>query len=46
MVQEAGVGVAVANAMPTLKAAARYQALNYLDDGVAIYLERLFGLSA
>ena len=45
MVQEAGVGVAVANAMPTLKAAARYQALNYLDDGVAIYLERLFGLS-
>ena len=46
MVQEAGVGVAVANAMPTLKAAARYQTYNYLDDGVAIYLERLFGLSA
>lgn len=44
MVQEAGVGVAVANAMPTLKAVARYQAYNYLDDGVAIYLEHLFNL--
>lgn len=46
LVQEAGVGVAVANAMPTLKAVARYQTYNYLDDGVAIYLERIFGLPA
>lgn len=44
MLQEAGIGVAVANAMPTLKAVARYQTYNYMDDGVAIYLEKLFDL--
>lgn len=44
MVQMAGVGVAVANAMPTLKAVAPYRAINYIDDGVAIYLEQLFDL--
>lgn len=44
MVQMAGVGVAVANAMPTLKAVAPYRAINYIDDGVAIYLEQFFGL--
>ena len=32
--------------MPTLKVVARYQTYNYLDDGVAIYLERIFGLPA
>lgn len=45
MVQMAGVGVAMANAMPTLKAVTPYRALNYMDDGVAIYLEQLFSLS-
>ncbi len=44
MVQMAGVGVAMANAMDTLKAVTPYRAYNYLDDGVAIYLEQLFGL--
>ncbi len=44
MVRDAGVGVAVANAMPALKAVAKYQTFNYLDDGVARYLEKLFNL--
>lgn len=44
MVKMAGVGVAMANAMPTLKAVTPYRALNYMDDGVAIYLEQLFAL--
>ena len=44
MVKMAGVGVAVANAMPTLKAVTPYRAINYIDDGVAIYLEQLFSL--
>lgn len=44
MVRDAGVGVAVANAMPALKAVARYHTLNYLDDGVAVYLRRLLRL--
>lgn len=44
MVRDAGVGVAVANAMPTLKAVARYHTLNYLDDGVAVYLRKLLRL--
>lgn len=44
MVSQVGVGVAVANAMPTLKAVAKYQTYNYLDDGVAIYLEKLLNL--
>ena len=43
-VKMAGVGVAVANAMPTLKAVTPYRAINYIDDGVAIYLEQLFSL--
>ena len=44
MVAEAGVGVAVSNAMPKLKAVAKYHTFNYLDDGVACYLEKLFKL--
>lgn len=44
MVQMAGVGVAMSNAMPALKAVAPYRAINFIDDGVAIYLEQLFGL--
>ena len=42
MVEMAGVGVAVANAMPTLLVKARYTTYTYIDDGVAIYLEELF----
>lgn len=44
MVRDAGVGVAVGNAMPTLKAVAKYRTLHYMDDGVAVYLSKLFGL--
>lgn len=44
MVRDSGVGVAVGNAMPTLKAVARYQTLHYMDDGVAVYLAKLFDL--
>lgn len=44
MVGSVGVGVAVANAMPKLKAVAKYQTYNYLDDGVAIYLQKLLAL--
>lgn len=44
MVASVGVGVAVANAMPKLKAAAKYHTYNYLDDGVAIYLQKLLDL--
>lgn len=44
MVRDAGVGVAVANAMPALKDVAKYKTLHYMEDGVAIYLEKLFGL--
>lgn len=44
MVRDSGVGVAVANAMPALKAVAKYKTLHYMDDGVAVYLEKLFGL--
>lgn len=45
MVRDSGVGVAVGNAMPALKAVARYQTLHYMDDGVAVYLAKLFGLT-
>lgn len=44
MVRDAGVGVAVGNAMSTLKAVAKYRTLHYMDDGVAVYLAKLFGL--
>lgn len=46
MVRMSGVGVAVANAMDTLKAVTPYRTYNYMADGVAIYLEKLFGLPA
>lgn len=45
MIAQVGVGVAVANAMPRLKAVAKYHTYNYLDDGVAIYLQKLLGIS-
>ena len=42
MLQWAGRSVAVANAHPEAKAAADEVTLSNLDDGVAVYLERLF----
>lgn len=44
MVRDCGVGVAVGNAMPTLKAVTKYSTLHYMDDGVAVYLEKLLNL--
>lgn len=44
MVRDAGVGVAVANAMPALQSVAKYKTLHYMEDGVAVYLAKLFGL--
>lgn len=46
MIQCAGVGVAMANAMPALKAVAKYKTLTHMDDGVARYLEKVFNLEA
>lgn len=45
MIRDAGVGVAVGNAMPTLQAVAKFKTLHYMDDGVAVYLVKLFGLA-
>lgn len=45
MIECAGVGVAMANAMPALKAIAKYKTVNYMDDGVARYLEKVFKLN-
>lgn len=41
MLQTAGLGVAMANAHPDLKAVARAQTLSNMDDGVAVLLEAL-----
>jgi hydroxymethylpyrimidine pyrophosphatase-like HAD family hydrolase len=43
MLRWAGRSVAVANAHPDARAAAGEMTLSNLDDGVAVYLERLFG---
>lgn len=43
MIKAAGAGVAMGNAMETLKKVAPYSALHYADDGVAVYLDALFG---
>ena len=40
MLQQAGIGVAMANALPEVKAAARYETLTNEEDGVAVFLER------
>lgn len=46
MIAEVGIGVAVANAMPRLKEVAKFHTFNYLEDGVAIYLQKLLGIKA
>ncbi len=46
MLRWAGRGVAVANAHPAARAAADDHTLSNVDDGVAVYLERLLALSA
>jgi Cof subfamily protein (haloacid dehalogenase superfamily) len=43
MLRWAGCGVAVANAHPAVRAAADDHTLSNVDDGVAVYLERLLG---
>ncbi len=44
MIQEAGVGVAMDNAIPQLKAVANRITLSNNDDGVAVVVEELLGL--
>ncbi|CAM3371401.1 hypothetical protein VAFE106499_10960 [Vagococcus fessus] len=40
MVEYAGMGVAMANAVPKLKAAANYETLSNDEDGVAVMIEK------
>ena len=45
MLSECGISIAVANAIPKVKATERYETAGNDEDGVAIALEQLFGVS-